>query len=221
MGADADRVRRSFNLHLIDSLDCDGVSGMPQLDVTHTDPPDSLRAINSLARCSDPDAGVHCFLDDYRIEATWRDPMRWVGVLDRFHSVIAPDYSLYVDMPEPMQRHQVYRQRAVSRIWQDAGLCVIPVLTWGWQETHAFAFEGIPRGGAVAVSTVGLMRSDDHIRLFETGIAAAIEATRPELVIAYGNPYPFDAMGAEVRWYEAGTYARFNEMRAARAAGKE
>lgn len=216
-----DRVRRSFNLHLLDSLDCDPDTGMPTLDKTEIEPPDRLRGFNTCARHSDPRAGVHCFLDDYRIEPIWSDPERYISMLDRFYCVIAPDFSLYVDMPLPMQRYQVFRQRVIARIWQDAGLCVVPVLTWGWGESYPFAFEGIPQGGAVALSTVGLMKSEEQIELFENGAAAAMSAVRPSLVLAYGKPHAFDAMGAHVVWYESEMQARFSEMRAARAAGKE
>ena len=115
-----DRVRRAYNLHLVDGFDV-GPSGMPQLDPVEV-APERLRAFTSCPRCTDPKAGVHFFLDDYRFEGTWSDPVRYVPMLSRFACALTPDFSCYLDMPEPMQRWNVYRGRAVGRMWQDAGL---------------------------------------------------------------------------------------------------
>lgn len=150
-----DRVRRAYNLHLVDGF-TEREGGMPTLDAVEA-LSERLRAFTSCARCSDPKAGVHFFLDDYRFEAVWGDPLRYAPMLSRFACALTPDFSCYLDMPEPMQRWNVYRGRAVGRVWQDAGLRVVPTLTWGEPDTYAFCFEGLPRGSAVALSTVGLM----------------------------------------------------------------
>ena len=119
-----DRVRRAYNLHLVDGFGVDEQTGMPMLDPVQI-VPERLRAFTSCARATDLKAGVHFFLDDYRFEATWSDPERYASMLSRFACVLTPDFSCYLDMPEPMQRWNVYRGRAVGRAWQDMGLCVV------------------------------------------------------------------------------------------------
>ena len=108
-----DRVRRAYNLHLVDGFGVDEQTGMPMLDPVQI-VPERLRAFTSCARATDLKAGVHFFLDDYRFEATWSDPERYASMLSRFACVLTPDFSCYLDMPEPMQRWNVYRGRAVG-----------------------------------------------------------------------------------------------------------
>ena len=215
-----DRVAKSYNLHLIDALDCDGRTGMPTLERAEVVPPERLVAFNGCARCSDDSAGVHFWLDDYRFENTWRDPLRYVPMLDRFHCVMEPDFSVYVDMPEPMQRWNVYRGRAVARIWQVAGLCVVPKLTWGFEDSYRFCFDGVPKGGVVALSTVGLANSRYWVDFFQKGASAAIEATSPAVILAYGKPLDFENGGADVVWYPSEMQERFSAMKAAKVAAK-
>lgn len=208
----SDRVRRTYNLHLLDSFDVDEKTGMPQLDPADI-LPKRLRAFTSCARCTDSVAGVHFFLDDYRFENTWSDPMRYVSMLSRFACVLTPDFSCYLDMPEPMQRWNIYRGRVVGKVWQDAGLCVIPTLTWGEPNTYAFAFDGIPQGSTVALSTVGLMDCEEGIELFRSGAAEAMRQLHPRAVLAYGKSCDFDAGKADVVWYESEMQARFETIR--------
>lgn len=214
----ADRVRRAYNLHLVDGFDVSEATGMPQLDPVEA-VPERLRAFTTCARCADPKAGVHFFLDDYRFEGTWNDPERYAGMLSRFRCALTPDFSCYLDMPEPMQRWNVYRGRAVGRAWQDAGLAVVPTLTWGEPSTYEFAFEGIPAGSTVALSTVGLMDCREGVDLFRHGAAEATRRLRPSVVLAYGKRCDFDAHGARVVWFESEMQARFDEMRRARGDG--
>ena len=212
MNTRSDRVRRTYNLHLLDSFGVEEVTGMPQLDPVEVEPK-RLRAFTSCPRCTDERAGVHFFLDDYRFEGTWSDPLRYVPMLSRFACTLTPDFSCYLDMPEPMQRWNVYRGRAVGRIWQDAGLAVVPTLTWGEPDTYAFCFEGIPTGSTVALSTVGLMDYEEGIELFQHGAAEATRRLRPAVVLAYGKRCDFEAHGAEVMWYESEMQARFDQIR--------
>lgn len=212
MNPRSDRVRRAYNLHLLDGFGVDGGTGMPTLDPTSFTPY-RLRAFTSCPRASDGAAGVHFFLDDYRFDGVWGDPLRYVPMLSRFGCVLTPDFSCYLDMPEPMQRWNMYRSRAVGRIWKDAGLEVVPALTWGEPSTYAFCFEGIPQGSAVALSTVGLMDCEEGIELFRNGASEATRRLRPSCVLAYGRRCAFDANGAEVVWYESEMQTRFERIR--------
>lgn len=207
-----DRVRRAYNLHLVDGFGVAGFAGMPMLDRVEIEP-ERLRAFTSCPRCSDPMAGVHFFLDDYRFEGTWGDPLRYVDMLSRFACALTPDFSCYLDMPEPIQRWNVYRGRAVGRAWQDAGLVVVPTLTWGEPGTYAFCFDGIPQGSAVALSTVGLMDCTEGVELFRNGASEAARRLRPSVVLAYGRRCDFDANGARVVWYESEMQAKFRALR--------
>lgn len=221
MDSRADRVERAYNLHLVDSLDPDmSESGFPILDAADANPA-RLVAFTERGRGADPSAGVHFFLDDYRFDAVWRDPLRYAPQLSGFACALTPDWSVYLEMPEPMQRWGVYRSRAVGRIWQDAGVAVVPTLRWGEPATFGWCFEGLPRGSTVALSTVGLADCPEGRELFRLGAEEAMRRLRPRRVIAHGREVGFDPMGAEVVWHGSGTQERFAAIRAAKRAARE
>lgn len=220
-GKVANRTTMMYNLHLLDIRDCDPDTGMPVLQPAELTPPKRLIAATESKNKSDGEAGIHFWLDDFRFEYAWNDPMRYVTMLERFHCVLEPDFSVYVNMPLPMQRWNVFRGRAVAKIWQDAGLCVVPKLTWGFPESYGFCFDGLPRGGVYALSTVGLAKSKELIEFFKEGASAAVSAVHPDVILAYGKPLDFDSGGAEVIWYKSAIQERFADMRAAMKAAKE
>lgn len=209
----ADTTRRAYNLHLLDFEDClDTPSEMPTLEPCNT-VPERLYGFNGASRRSDPAGGVHFFLDDYRFEWAWSDPMRYIEMLRRFACVFTPDFSCYVDMPLPMQRWNVYRGRAVGRIWQKAGLNVIPTITFGFEDSYEFCFDGLPKHSTLAISTVGLANSTDGIELFLSGVEAAIERLCPNVLLAYGKRLRIDSEGLQVYWYASDMDTKFKKLR--------
>lgn len=205
-----DRTMRLYNLHLITEDDCDEV-GMPLLSPEDIDTTEC--SLVSFKAKPNPDAGAHFFHEDYAFEGTWKDPERYVSMLSKFAFTLTPDFSCFLDMPDPMQRWNIYRSRAVGKIWQDAGLRVIPTVSWGLENTYQFAFDGIPEASTVCFSSVGLMRCDEGKQVFREGAEAACEYLKPKKILCYGVPCDFDAMGAEVAWFETDMQKRFNEIK--------
>ena len=105
-----------------------------------------------------------------------------------------------------MKVWNVYRSRLIGQIMQDAGIRVIPTVSWAEQETYAFCFDGLPEGGNVAVSTVGVMRDKEAQRIFKDGMAAMIEKVKPALILMYGKPMPEACGDVPFRSYENDTF---------------
>lgn len=194
--------------------------GFPLLEPRDVEP-SRMVAFTDCARMEDAEACVHFFLADFRFEGVWSDPLRYVSMLSRFGSVLTPDFSLWLDMPDAMLRWQVYRARAVGAAWEDAGLAVVPTLTWCDWPSLEWCFDGLPTHSTVALSTVGLMGDDAGKALFEEGAGEACRKLEPSRVLAFGTPHGFDANGAEVVWYESGMQARFRKMREAKKSGRK
>lgn len=110
-----------------------------------------------------------------------------------------------MDMPLPMQRWNEYRRRALGNYWQRHGATVIPTLSWTDRRSYSFCFGGLPAGGTVAVSTVGVRGDDGARAIWEAGMSAAIEAIRPTRVILYGSDIGFDFGSCEVITYSQNT----------------
>jgi Domain of unknown function (DUF4417) len=162
--------------------------GIPELEPEHQVPA-------SLAAWHDPrglDAAgvsggaVHFFIDDYRFEAAWNQPERGLERVRRTGAALTPDFSLWRDMPLAAQLWQVYRSQWLGAFWQYNDIRVIPTAHWAGPESFAFCFEGLPRGGLVAVSAVGV-RDAVGRQLFALGLEELIRRAAPSGLLVYGD----------------------------------
>lgn len=213
-GAERLRTDGAYNLDICDRAAC-GPSGMPPLRGRMAKPAE-LMGFNYAATAS-PAAkrasGCHFFIDDYQFERVWNRPRAYLDTLRGFGCVLTPDFSLYMDMPDPMQRWNAYRSRALGAFWQREGLKVVPALTWAQPETYAYCFSGLPRRSTVAVSTVGAKGDADALAVWRGGMAEAMRRLEPRRVLLYGGRLEFDFGDAEVVEYANGVTERMGRGR--------
>ena len=108
------KTDRAYNLDLVSAADC-GEDGMPALAPSDARPA-GLQGFNhakSEGEAEKAGLGCHFFIDDYQFERCWTTPLRVAPWLQPYACVLGPDFSLYMDMPLPMQRWNVYRSRAL------------------------------------------------------------------------------------------------------------
>ena len=205
-GAERFKTNRAYNLDLVSRVDCpDGYPELAPVDVA----PKGVQGFNyakSTAHADKAGLACHFFIDDYQFERVWTRPLDYVECLRGYDCVITPDFSLYMDMPDAMQRWNRYRSQAVGLIWQRAGLEVVPCLSWAQSETYGFTFKGIPKHATVATSTVGVKRDDAALAVWMDGMAAAMAALEPSRVLLYGGNVGFDFGACELIEYKAGGF---------------
>lgn len=112
------------------------------------------------ARAKETSYLIHFFKDDYRFEFLYEKPYGPVGEarlkkLAQYTAVCTPDFSLYPEMPLPIQQAQIFKSRWCGAFWESMGLNVIPTVTWADERSFAFCFNGLPEHSIVAVSTTG------------------------------------------------------------------
>ena len=61
---------------------------------------------------------VHFFLYDYKFEDIWNNPDKYIKKLSQYKAVLTPDFSMYIEMNENMQRYNTFRNRWVGAYWQ-------------------------------------------------------------------------------------------------------
>ena len=213
-GAERLKTDRAYTLHLISRGGC-GAGGFPELDPVEA-LPDELIGFNyakSTDAASKRGNGCHFFIDDYQFERVWAYPEKYSAVLRPFGCVLAPDFSLYMDMPAPMQAWNRYRSQALGRYWQDNGLTVVPTLSWAQPESYAFCFDGVPRHSTVATSTVGVKGDAGALAVWEDGMREAMRRLEPSRVLLYGGDIGFDFGGAEVIEYKNSVTERMKNGR--------
>ena len=154
---------------------------------------------NYAKSCKNPsEKGVHFFLDDYQFCRLWSNIDRYIPMLQRFRYVMSPDFSTYTDFPKVMQIYNHYRKHWCAAYMQEAGIQVIPTISWSTPDSYNWCFDGEPEGGTVAVSSVGCMNGKKKKELFLSGYNAMIEKLHPESIIFYGK-MPEECKGNIVR----------------------
>lgn len=211
-GAERLRTDGAYNLGLVSAADC-GADGMPRLAAVDVRP-DGMVGFNYARTCRSKDgACCHFFLDDYQFERCWNRPLAQIDALRGFDCVLTPDFSLYLDMPMPMQRWNVYRSRAVGLIWAREGLPVVPTLSWSVPESYGFCFDGLEPGGTYAVSTVGVKEDERALAIWRDGMAEALRRLEPSRVLVYGGDIGFDFGGCDAVSYMNGVTERMADGR--------
>ena len=189
-----ERTANAYNLYEFDENRCTGIYDIPTLDkVIHT--PKSLMGFNYCKSTPPQDGvGVHFFLDDYQFERVWNSPEDYCTMLADYDCVLTPDFSLYTNMPIAMMIWNTYRSRLIGQMMQDYGCTVIPTVSWAGADSYDFAFDGLPTGGTIAVSTIGVKRNKDAFDIWVSGMNECMKAVKPHNVIIYGGDigYTFD-----------------------------
>lgn len=133
---------------------------------------------------------VGFYVDDSRLEALWRNPRHYINLFlgHGVTAVIEPDFSLWADAPLVEQLWNTYRTRWLGRYWQDAGLEVMPSLSWATERSFEFCFSGIPTGCPVAFAECRTPSSSAEDRkAFLCGLHEAVRQVRPRTLVIYGG----------------------------------
>lgn len=196
-----ERTYALTNFHLFDETMAEGFYQMPTIRKSDYIP-SSLIGFNYAKTESRTDCGVHFFVDDYQFERVWNEPERNIERLKKFPCVLTPDWSMYMDMPMALKVWNSFRRQLIGQIWQNAGLTVIPTLSWAEPETYKFCFDGIEKGGTVAVSTVGVVRHKDARAVWIDGMREALKRIEPKTVVCYGPKIDFDFGKTNVVYFD-------------------
>jgi len=133
---------------------------------------------------------VLCFyVDDERFNDLARDPQGKTAEIKRqgWESVVEPDFSVWADDPLPAQQAAIVRTRTLGRLFQGAGLKVIPSLNWSTAESYSFAFQGIPKNPPMAACECQTAAHPESRARFKAGLAAAVHVVAPQRMFIYGG----------------------------------
>lgn len=142
------------------------------------------------------DAFIHFYIDDQKFDgkrsSIWFYYDNSLTVIRHFSGIIAPDFSTYADLPEPIKLWNFYRMNAFG-YW--IGTCGIPVISnvrWGTEETWQYCFDGNPSNSMLAIGTVASgIRQLQNRPMFENGLFKMVEVLHPHTIIVYGSSnYP-------------------------------
>lgn len=197
----SERKVQVLNLHLLSNFKTEGHEQMPKINPYNGSLPVDLIPFSDRNH-SLYSYGIHCYLYDYNFELTWNNPQKVLHCLQKFHSVIAPDFSIFVDLPRAINVWNIYRNRWVSCFWQSHCIDVIPSASWGNVDSFDYCFDGLPERSIIAIGHPVIGKDKSYRRLFRLGVEKLIEKKEPTKLIVYGNRLDFDP-GVEIHYYES------------------
>ena len=175
-----------FQMMLGDRLyDSDNVFDIPTLRIDCQPENGVLLPVSAWGADSRQKKGIqtyHFYVDDYRFEAIWKDPMK--VLLSDCSCVVEPNLSLFDTTPVAYGLQQIYKKRWISRYWQECGVKVYADLNVSLK-FREYNRMGIP-DGYNAFATRGY---DDRIETLETELQLAREISgkvTPNLIV-YGG----------------------------------
>ena len=207
-----ERVRTN-NAYNLDILDLNATEGFYQMPIIECDNyiPNDIISFNYAKTSDNHDCGIHFFIDDYQFERLWNSPREYVEVLDQYNCIFSPDFSLYTDMPMAMKVWNVYRSRLLGQFYQTCGIKVIPTISWCEKETFKFCFDGIPKKSIVAISTIGVKRDENALKIWHDGVDEMLKRIEPKAVIVYGGKIEHNYGNAKVVYFENKNTERMKE----------
>lgn len=131
--------------------------------------------------------GVNFYIIDQQFERVWNNPLRYAQILSEYGAVISPDFSTYLDFPLSVRLFNTYRNRWLTRFWQDSDLTVVPDVGWGLKDSYEWCFDGLPEGSVVSVSNVGAMDNRESRKAFMDGYNEMLTRLQPKLVLFYAH----------------------------------
>ena len=191
------RTDDAYNLGEFDINSCDGFYQMPIIHGSDVIP-ERFIGFNYAKTSKDFDMGVHFFIDDYQFERVWNDPLTNIERLSKFKCLLTPDFSLYLDMPIAMQIWNVYRSRLIGQMMERQGLKVIPTVSWSAPESYTFCFDGLPKRKVLAISTVGVKRSEESLLIYRNGVGEMVKRLTPKKIVLYGGMVDADYGESEI-----------------------
>jgi hypothetical protein len=150
--------------------------------------PERFARWGSLKASDSKQIPLHGFVDDWRIEAIWRDNYKGLDKIFNQQCAVAPDYTIETDYPLPLAFYQVWRSRVVARFWQDNGIFAIPCLQWSRSEINQYLFQGLANCEIVAVRSP----TRGYVKEWEYCARQFLEQNSPKLVLHFGTKAGFD-----------------------------
>lgn len=194
------RTDEAYNLPYVDLERVEGFYQMPIIEKT-AHKPKGLMGFNYALTSGDYSKGIHFYVDDYQFERIWNDPHKYIDILREYDCVLTPDFSLYMDMPMSMKIWNVFRSRLIGQMMQDAGMRVIPTVSWAEPETFDFCFDGLTEGGVMSISTVGVKQDPNAFEVWKAGTAELIKRKKPSALLVYGGAVDFDYGDTKVFYF--------------------
>jgi hypothetical protein len=133
---------------------------------------------------------IHFYLDDWRFESAWRAHTETIQRLEKYFAVISPDFSVRYGAQLPPNLFNIYRNRLITRHWQDRGLKVIYCISWGLEDTFDYCFDGIPHDSIISVKSCNEFVHQELQDAWMAGFNQLCERLQPSQILCCNKLLP-------------------------------
>ena len=188
MSMSRQRKLKQNNMHLTEGMEYSHPNEFPVLRPYNSNFDFEYYPFGSHTKLSGTGQAIHFFQDDYKFAtACDKNLERTTYALSKFDCVFTPDYSLYVDMPIQMNKHNIFLSRFAGAFWQNCGFTVIPTASWSDADSFDYCFEGLPSSSVIGVCGTGVKWCQASYQLWQYGMRALEEKISPTAIIVYGS----------------------------------
>ena len=137
-------------------------------------------------------AFIHFFIDEQNFDgprsSIWLYPEKALEIISHFDGIIAPDFSTFLDFPEPLFRWNLYRMNAFGHWISTYGIAVISNGRWGYEYSWDYCFDGNPKNNMIAIGTVASgLKLLSNRPVFKAGLNELVNRLHPTCLIIYGS----------------------------------
>jgi len=139
------------------------------------------------------DRTVHFYLNDYKFNCIWNNPMKYLNLLSKYNGCIMPDFSNYDDYPEALNIFQMYKRFWITAFLQDYGIKVIPSVrinsSTDLDQPEIPELQPISKYSTISISSVRMFNHANKSVLprFKAEVKKIIEVIEPKKIIWYGK----------------------------------
>lgn len=176
------------NLHLVQGLPVTEENGFPIMERFNGRFDYDFVAFDKRRQHKSPFTAIHFFCHDRIFEnRLWLHAYSTSYELRNYGCLFAPDFSLYVDAPDAINRFNIYRSRLFGAYWQmKCGYNVIPVASMANAASVKYAFDGLPENSVIGMCGVGHNYQRGAKELWEFALRELEARKSPTSIIIYG-----------------------------------
>jgi len=137
----------------------------------------------------------HFYVEDYRFENVWRNPLDIANSL--CVAVVEPNFSVYDDMPRAVAIWQMYRKRWIARWLQSVGVRIFVDLNISHRHDN-LRFIGVPEGWKAYCTRAYADRLDETELEYEQAVKHA--GTDGILFVCYGGGKKAEELAQSHGW---------------------
>ena len=182
------RIDRAIGKNIWEHTITNGRNGFPIIEPYSCTVPEHFVRFDKRKNVTEPaKTMLHFYMNDCNFQKVLHRPELYIEELKKFHSVVFPDASQYMNMPSYRRMCNNGINKEIGQLWQKAGVKVIVNATWSDSASYEYCFDGLPAGCMIAINSMGIKGNPYSVNLWQRGYAQALERLRPTHIIRYGD----------------------------------